>query len=307
MEYKPFGSPALHEQLEHCAMDGMDLFLLENDTVRAVVLSGTRLVNQMRGNHGLGIIETLALGYGYLAALLISGTLKDHDRIWLEIACEGPMKGMSVEVNGLGQVRGYLSVNQFLIKKAPESFDLSPFIGNGRLTIRRLPEGAREATSGTVNMDTGSIAHNLAVYFRDSEQTHSAFRLSVWFDRNGELYGAGGILLQALPGADPQVLEDLDEWLPQVPDISKSLASGSTAASFFHEHFHAFSPRLVGSRPAEFHCNCSYDSFLSWLSGMSKEQRAELAAGGPMPLELLCHNCGTTYHFDDQALGLEVK
>ncbi|MBT3273241.1 MAG: Hsp33 family molecular chaperone HslO, partial [Spirochaetales bacterium] len=66
----------LRERLEAGKRDRMLHFILFDGTVRGALLHGTRLVNEMRANHELGILETLVLGHAYMGALLLSSNLK---------------------------------------------------------------------------------------------------------------------------------------------------------------------------------------------------------------------------------------
>ena len=62
---KPYGD-TLKEQLLAGARDRLYNFLLSDGAIRGVILNGTRMVNEMRANHELGILETLVLGRAYL-------------------------------------------------------------------------------------------------------------------------------------------------------------------------------------------------------------------------------------------------
>ena len=116
--------------------DGRLRFLLGDKGVRGVLVRGTGLVKEMRARHGLGLLETLVLGHGCLAATLLATTLKgDKDRLALRIECSGPIKGLVAEANGAGEVRGYLRQNPIPLEKPLESFDLAPFFGAGFLFV----------------------------------------------------------------------------------------------------------------------------------------------------------------------------
>ena len=65
------------------------------------------MIAQMGWNHELGVLETLALGHAYLGACLMSASLKGNDRLRLQVDCSGPIKGLVVEANAAGAVRGF--------------------------------------------------------------------------------------------------------------------------------------------------------------------------------------------------------
>ena len=125
------------------ANDRLVNFTLADDTVSGVVVNGTRMINEMRANHELGILETLVLARAYLGAVMMTAGLKGGDRISLQIDCSGPIKGLTVDSNAFGEVRGYLKSVPIPIEKPMDSFDLAPFFGAGFLSVTRFLEKAR--------------------------------------------------------------------------------------------------------------------------------------------------------------------
>jgi molecular chaperone Hsp33 len=289
--------------LSGIACDGMDILLLEHGSVRATILNASRLVNEMRVNHRLGILESLALGYAYMGALLCTTQMKGTDRMTLAMDCDGPLAGFAVEGNAEGQVKGYLKVDQIPLDHPLENFDLAPFIGGGRLTVTKTLSNTTQPFTGTIELAHGSIARDLTRYFQLSEQIQTAIALSIWFDPAGAIRGAGGLFLQALPGAEEQILEDLDDWITEIPSIGKLLANGHTPTGIMREHFRAFHPELVGSRAAEFFCHCDSRRFLAYLRSLPETERAALRAHDPEKVVIHCHNCGTEYFFPHEELG----
>ena len=156
-------------------------FVLAEGTIRGALVSGTRMVNEMRWNHDLGILETLVLGHGYLAGALLSSSLKGNDRIKLQIECSGPIKGMTVEANAFGEIRGYLSQVPIPIDSPLKNFNLAPFFGAGFLSLTRYLEDGKHPFTGRVMMENGSLAKDLALYHYQSDQTPSAYVLSITF------------------------------------------------------------------------------------------------------------------------------
>ena len=116
----------LLKHLETVCEDSKDVFLLQEGEVRLTAVNATHLVNQMKANHRLGLLETYVLGQAYIAGLLLSSTVKGNDRVQLMIECGGPIKGISVEAWAVGAVRGYLLENPIKLSKPLESLDTSP-------------------------------------------------------------------------------------------------------------------------------------------------------------------------------------
>ena len=183
---KPYGD-TLKEKLLASAKDRLHKFLLADGAVRGAIMNGTRMVNEMRANHELGILETLVLGRAYLGVVLMAADLKSNDRISVKFDCSGPIKGLVVEANAFGEVRGFLKQVPIPIDKPMESFDLSPFFRAGFLSVTKYLEDAKQPFTGQVMLKYGNIAQDLANYYLTSEQVPTAFNLSIKFDTEGQV------------------------------------------------------------------------------------------------------------------------
>lgn len=280
--------------------DGRIRFLLGDKAVRGVLVRGTDLVNEMRTRHGLGLLETLVLGHACLAAALLATSLKgDKDRLALRIECSGPIKGLVVEGNAAGEVRGYLRQNPIPLEKPLESFDLSSFFGAGFLSVSTHLEGASQPFTGTVMLEHGNLALDLSQYFQTSEQTPTAIALSIQFDNAGLPVGAGGLLLQAMPGARPELMAELEERIAGLPSLGRYFAEGGEPEGLLTKEFAAFQPELLTITPVSFACPCSKEEIGARLLTLPEKDLEELCSG-PFPVETCCHYCNTTYLFDRQ-------
>jgi molecular chaperone Hsp33 len=302
MKKKPIVDKELLSHLEKLPEDKREVFLLSDGSVRAVALQGTHTINQMRANHELGILETLVLGHGYLAAGLLASTVKGDDRVQLTIECGGPIKGVYVEAWAIGAVRGYLQEVPIQVDKPLESFDLSPFFGPGFLTVTKLLEGKKTPFSGQIMLQHGSIAKDLAEYFLTSEQTPAVVSLSIQFDREGRVIGSGALFLQNLPGSDNATLEEIEMMATSMPSMGKYLSEGKNSKEFVEEVFAKFSPEYLESQPYGFSCPCDRKRYGEYLQSLPLEERQSILEEGPFPLELQCFNCSTTYSFSKDEL-----
>jgi molecular chaperone Hsp33 len=302
MKKKKIPSMTNKELLKARAKNKLYNFLLEDGNIRGAVIHGTHMIKEMRLNHELGILETLVLGHAYMAGGLMTANLKQHDRIAFKIDCSGPIKGFSVEAAAFGEVRGYLKVNPIRISTPPDSFDLAPFFGEGFLEVIHFPEYAKQPYVGHVKLIPGSIAVNLANYYLTSEQTPTSFNLSIKFDQEGNVTGAGGLFLQALPDADDLRVTQLEQVVPQLPSIGETFSGEVSPREFIDKHFHDFSPKFLANRRVEFFCPCNRDSIKKMIVKMPKETLQDIAKNGPFPVEILCHNCNTAYRFTEEEM-----
>jgi molecular chaperone Hsp33 len=293
---------SLKERLLASARDRIYNFLLADGAVRGAILHGTRMVNEMRANHELGILETLVLGRAYLGAGLMSANLKGTDSISLKIECTGPIKGLTVEANAFGEVRGFLKNVPIPIDKPMEDFNLSPFFGAGFLSVIRYMEDAKQPFTGKIALEYGNLAGDLANYFLKSEQIPTAFNLSIKYDTAGEVTGAGGLFLQAMPGAEDDLAAELEALVVRFPSLGDVFTEGQEPEGLIQMVFEKYRPRFLANQRVEFMCHCSPARLRQILMMLPLAELKDIRDNGPFPLEMRCHYCNTLYYFDKKEI-----
>jgi len=307
MKLAPIVDEVVASHLDTIAADGMDIFLVSDSNYRGAVINATRLVNQIRVNHELGILETLLLGHSYIAAGLLTSLVKGNDRIVMTMECDGPARGVAVESNARGEIRGYLRANPIPIEGPVESFDLAPYIQGGTLSITRHLEMARTPFVGHVTIEYGNLAKDLANYFVVSEQLPTAVSLSIQFDREGRVSGAGGLFLQSMPGADRSAGGPLEDRVRELPSLGSLFANGDTPANVINTHLYDFGPEIIGTRSIEFSCHCNKEIYRDYIASLPEEELADIRENGPFPLKVTCHNCNTTYTYEKEEIEAIVS
>ncbi|MGD8368392.1 MAG: Hsp33 family molecular chaperone HslO [Desulfobacterales bacterium] len=291
------------EQYEASARDRVHRFMMADESVRGAILHGTRMINEMRANHELGILETLVLGRAYLGAALMAAGLKGDERIVLKIDCSGPVKGLVVEANAFGEVRGYLKRVPIPIDRPLEDTDLAPFFGAGLLSVTRYQRDAKAPFTSQVILRHGNLAQDLACYHLESEQIPTAFRLGIDFDKEGNVAGAGGLFLQAMPGADEETAGRLEGTVTALPQIGLSFTRNGDPRKLVKSWFAAFHPRFTDDKRVEFMCHCSRTRIRGLLMMLPIDELKDIRENGPFPLELRCHNCNTKYQFSRESIA----
>lgn len=282
-------------------------FLLAEKTVRGAVLEGTPLVREMRHRHALGALETLILGQALMVTALMASSLKGHDEISLRIDCSGPIKGLVAETTATGEARGYLKEVPIPLSAPLASLDainhLNPLWGDGSLTITRYLEEGRQPFSSSATLQSGDIAAEIAHYYLVSEQLPSAIHLSVFLDDHGEVAGAGGLLLQAMPGVGEKVFNRLAQRTQTLPPLGKALAEGREIHPWLIEQFAPFAPDMLGTHPVQYRCRCDAERMRLLLLQLSLADLEDMRDKGPFPVTLVCHFCNQHYLFDQQAMA----
>lgn len=297
MRKKKLYGDTLKEQYRASARDRVTTFLLADGALRGAVLNGTRMINEMRANHELGILETLVLGRAYLGTALMAAGLKGDDRVAMQISCSGPIKGLSVEANAFGEVRGFLKRVPIPIDQPMDDFDLSRFFGAGVLSVTKHLQNAKQPFTGQVELRHGNVAQDLAHYYLASEQIPTAFNLSIQFDREGEAIGAGGLFLQALPGAGDGLTAEVETCVLNFPSLGAVFSGEPTPEAVVLEGFAAYAPQILSDRRVEFMCHCSRERLHRLLTLLPIGDLKDLRDNGPFPVQMRCHNCNTPYEF----------
>jgi molecular chaperone Hsp33 len=290
------------EKLLAARRDRLYNFMLAGGTIRGAVVNGTRMVNEMRWNHELDVLETLVLGHAYLGATLASAALRSNDRLSIRVECSGPIKGLTVEANAYGEVRGYLKQVPIPVDRPLDSFNLKPFWGAGFLFVTKTIAEGRQPFTGQVMLEHGSLAKDLSLYFLKSEQIPTAIHLSVFFDPQGEVRGAGGLLLQALPGTGEEKLVALEEQVYALSSMGQSAIAEEFPEKWLHETFGDFGPKLLADRRIEFMCRCSLERVHAMLYMLPLSDLAEMAETGPFPVTIRCHHCNSSYLLEQTQL-----
>jgi molecular chaperone Hsp33 len=295
-------------QLKASAKDKIYRFVMADGMIKGAVVHATRMVNEMRANHQTGPLETLILGQAFIAASLICSGLKGkNDRISMVIECSGPIKGLDVEANGRGEVRGSLKTPQIQVENPEEIHGLAKLFGAGFLTMTQYLEKSDAPYAGQAALEYGGIAENLANYYLVSEQIPTGFILSVFYDDQEEVKGAGGIFLQALPGADREVVGTAKKMMLEIGSLGELFARGQTPEEIIRETFLTLKPKVFDGSRVEFFCRCSKDGMAGYLQGLPQEDKKDILENGPFPLVIRCHHCNSAYAFAKEDLRGEGK
>ncbi|MFW5801961.1 MAG: Hsp33 family molecular chaperone HslO [Spirochaeta sp.] len=324
MIYRPLPPPVL-KNLERIPEDSIDVFLLAGGSIRGVIVHGSRMIHQARSNHGLSPLETTVLGRGLLCGALHCGGMKGKDRAAFKVQSRGAVEGISMEVNVLGEIRGYMT-NSIGESDIPDDIStLGPpkdgdryrdtlmqisdrIIGSGTLSVTRFPEGSREPSTSTVAFSDAGLDKLFESFYLQSEQVPTRIWTSFAYDETLMLQSAAGLLLQTLPESPRHSRET---FLPVVQyvesqDLQDTLAKlcleGLPTSEIARKLFNDFEVEVVGSKGIEFFCSCTKERFSTFMQGLPAEDRMEIREHGPFPLTVSCHYCGSRYEFSREEL-----
>ncbi|MFM2153298.1 MAG: hypothetical protein RL199_1733, partial [Pseudomonadota bacterium] len=188
--------------------DGVLRGLWSGPELMVVAVSATGVCREARQRHGLAPTSAQLLAEGLVAGAMLSALQKsDRTRINLQIECDGPARGMLVDADVFGRLRGFVRSKTVHFPLSGR-FDARQALGTtGTVCVLRDVEGV--FYRGTVGLEHRDLSRDLEGYFRTSEQVDTALQLEILSDGDEPLGWAGGLLVQLLPGGDPAALESV--------------------------------------------------------------------------------------------------
>jgi len=264
--------------------------------VRAIV--ATRLVAEAAERHGTSPVASAALGRTLMGALLLAAGTKHGETTQVQVRGRGPLGSVTAIATAEGSVRGYV--------QNPEAgglghADVGVAVGRGLLSVVRHRPSWREPYSGYVPLVSGQIAEDLAHYLRESEQTRSAIALGVDVDAEGRVCAAGGYLVQALPGAAEELLDELSERIETLETPTQMLGRGLGAAEILEQVVAGEGTTGRHETPIGFVCDCSLDRVERAITLLGRAEIQELLSRGE-PVVVTCHFCSERYEIPPVAL-----
>lgn len=276
-------------------------------TIRCMAAVTTNLVAEAARRHDLWPTVAAALGRTLTGTLLLGSSLKEFDRLTVQIVSDGPIGGITAEVNAHGQVRGYVRNPE---AHAPYNeqgkFDVRRVVGNGMFYVTResgYDVGLyREPYRGSVPLVSGEIAEDFAFYLTKSEQIPSAVILGVHLQPAAPyVSAAGGLMIQMMPGADENIINTIEAAINQMPQATIMIREGSRPADLLSAALGDIEFEILDEKPVSFTCSCSYERALSMISSID---RAELESmlHEDRGAVMTCHFCNEIYRIDEAEL-----
>ncbi len=269
----------------------------KNGNFRISIVKSTQIARTARERHGLSLLASVLLGRTLTGALLLASNLKGEERIQLRMEGSGMVGSVTAEAVSNGEVRGYVT-NPGAELDFHEKRSLGDGIGAGVLTVSKSLYNRARPVSGTVALVRGNVNEDLAHYLLQSEQIPSAVSLDVAMDENGAVSEAGGVLIQAMPGALKEEIGRLEENIRNMPMIGQQLAEGYLD-DVLNKVSKGLEVKELARYPVDFFCRCSKDRFRNSLALLDPD---ELLSMKGETEELVCHYCSSRYVFSREEL-----
>jgi len=265
-------------------------------------LIATQLVAEAALRHDAAPTAADAFGRTLMGAVLLASMKKGNETVQVQFRGDGPLGTVMAIADPQGRVRGVVERPHIDPPLRAGRHDVAAAVGRGVLAVVRHRPGWREPYSGLVPIETGEVARDLTQYLLDSEQTHSAVGLGVSIDRDGCVTAAGGFLVQALPGASDEVLEQIEANVQALPGSAELVQSGVRGDELADRLLVGVGSSVHERSEPRFHCPCTRERARATIALLGRDEVHEIVRNGESQ-EVRCEFCCERYVLTPDELG----
>lgn len=270
--------------------------------VKMAVITARDTVQRAREIHACSPTAAAALGRTLCAASLLGESMKEEKAsLTIRIRGGGPIGTVVAVSDSQGCVRGYAeNPGVHLPLRSDGKLDVGGAVGrDGMITVSR-DIGLKEPYIGSTALVSGEIAEDLTAYLLSSEQVPSACALGVLVDRDRSIRAAGGFLVQLMPGAEETLIEQLENNIFLMDQLTTILDEDG-AEAIFAQVLKGMEYHLVGETPVCYRCPCSRSRVEEALVCLDRSELDEMASAGET-VRVSCQFCGEEYAFSPEEL-----
>ncbi|WP_375770812.1 Hsp33 family molecular chaperone HslO [Archangium gephyra] len=272
--------------------------LLKETDLRVVLVTASELARHARELHRSAPASASLMAEALTAGALLSALQKSDSRVNLQLECDGPLRGLFVDADATGVLRGYAKNPLVSHLGAEGTYHWRPALGNkGFLSVLR-DLGGGEYYRSAVELEAFDLARDLERYFGMSDQLPTRVYLSVLpGTANGApepLGTVAGLLLQPLPDGDQAAFRELGDRLARDFESTLKAQAGQGTTALLKALVPQPDLEVMSRYPVSFTCNCSKDRVKRALVSMGRAELEDiLATEGEAKAD--CHFCTTHY------------
>ncbi len=241
--------------------------------LRALVVHVGDIARMTRLLHGLAPTSAQLFGEGLAAAALVGALQKDEERINLQLECSGPLRGLFVDADPAGNLRGYVRGADVDLPGQPSAAAIASLGGGGFLSMLRVRANGTFYRS-SVELRRERLAGALRRWFKASEQVETALALEV-LPRGEEPLGlVAGLLVQRLPGGDAAAVAAARDAI-DAGAFAEALGSGAPALALL-QAVAGSGWELLAEQEVAYRCGCGAERVRNAVTALGADGIADL-------------------------------
>ena len=277
--------------------------ITSNGAIRVVAADTTELCNRAQEIHKMSPTAAAALGRALTGAAIMGSMLKSSDdSITVQLSGGGPIGRVVAVGDGKANVKGYVDnplVDLPLNKKG--KLDVGGAVGrDGFLSIIR-DLGLKEPYVGQVPLANGEIAEDLTKYYATSEQIPTAVALGVLVDVDYTIKAAGGFILQVLPGAYDEDIDNVEKTIASISSVTEMLSEGKKPEDIVKQLLSDYEIEFFDNVPTMYKCDCSRERTDRALISIGQEELSKIIEEDGKA-QITCHFCDNIYDYSKEEL-----
>lgn len=273
-----------------------------NGYIRAYAIRSTEMVEEARRRQDTWATTSAALGRTLTITCMMGAMLKNQDTLTVRVEGNGPIGSIIADGNAQGEVRGYVKnphvdfpVNEY------GKLDVARAVGTeGNISIVK-DQGLKENFTGQVPIVSGEISEDFTYYFAHSEQVPSAVGAGVLVNPDHTILAAGGFILQVMPEATDGIIQQLEENLTKIPDLSPLIHEGKTPEEILQKLLGDNQLKIHETIPVSFQCKCSKKRIGHAIISLGADEIEQMITED-QGAEASCHFCQEKYIFTQEEL-----
>jgi len=289
--------------------DKIQKLLSKELSFRAAVVVGSDVVREMQGIQNTYPLATMAVGRAMIAAALMASHLKDDQLVSLYFKGDGPLEMVFAEADHQGHVRGYTPQPQVQGGDMGAELGLAvgAAVGSGLLTVVHSHPQQKAPQRGTVAIQTGEIAEDVAFYLFQSQQIKSLLSIGVKVNSYGLVQSAAGILIELLPGYSDTTVATLEKNFKEAGSISELVAAGGGVPEIVAKYLSGLPVHdLEHPHSLTYQCRCSKERLGNALALLGHLE-VESMIQDNQPAEARCEFCGRKYTLEIEELKMLLE
>lgn len=288
----------------------------KSKSYRVYLTITTELVEKARKIHETTPLASAGLGRVLTGTGLMSIMLKNpQDKLTVMFKGDGPAMQILATGYADGRAKGYIANPYVELPLTKENkLDVGGSLGIGELTVIK-DIGMKEPYVGKIALVSGEIADDLTAYYYISEQQNTSVALGVKVGKEQNVIAAGGMIIQMLPGAEEEAINELEKMLGEMKPITTLIekailcSAGKTEEGIliemmediFGDMKEDYRSEVLAFKEIHWECDCSKERMEQALMTIGADGLRELIEEDGKA-EVGCQFCETRYTFTKEEL-----